>query len=758
VIAGAVAQPYGPRPHYMKKKFIIAGICAAAACAAGALAYLGYSGTISYSGSFPADVKSKIVLERDKNGTPVIVAKSFEDVYFGLGYLHAQDRYAMMEYFRAAAAGASAGIIGKDGRALDRLSRAIDFAGRAHGMVSRIREPYAGYLKDYARGVNEARRQLGLSDTVPRHWTAEDVIAVLALREWGNTFLNNRETVFPFQRDELVADLKEILPEELIYYYNESESDCVEVVRKIRALVGKYLGVFDRGYAFYLPAQKTRDNYPVTAFSFDDMLSLYPGWYPVHVHCEDRVIKGITSAGLPFIFAGNNTDISFYGFTANIDTQDIIAETIIKTGKTHQYLDAFGWRDFDTMPGRKGEGGAPIHATGNGPVLNDIFDNPEYGSAVVTIRSVFFEPEYIVSLFDIPLSRTIAAAGACTRGVRSLPRVYLFSSDEEARRVWSGLVPARKKTDSMLKAGADAVWNGMIDLSLLPDPADVPPAAGSSFVSDAPLPARENALPEDFRYARLKKLLDKKKRFTARDVENVLEDKYSPIAGLFLPQFLKILGDNPMASARLTRVYFQNWKYRMKSEFVGPSILHKLLQRFMYETYADDLKDQIDNVLERWDLLAPKFYILVENNKSPIFDDRTTYAIEYSESIFDRAFLTTMRFFNRKLGTDINNWSWGSLHRGRFSVPGRAEKAGDIPFDGGSDTLYRGSLGTSLEPVEVTSLMGMFGVEESVLFMNFTYSTDPRSAFYYGSAERKASTPFHEISGTYITTITPKKK
>ena len=478
----------------MKKKLIIVLLCVAAAavCIAGGLLCLHYSKKISYSGSFPAGVRAKVVVERDIHGTPVIIAESFEDVYFTLGFLHAQDRYAMMEYFRAAAEGSSAGIIGDDGKALDRLSRAIGFAGRARDIAGRIREPYAGYLADYARGVNEARRRLRLSDTVRRDWNAGDIIAVLAFREWCNAFLNNREALFAFERDSAGASLKEFIPEDLIYYYNESESDSVEAVSKTRKLVGKYAGIFDRGYAFYLPAQKIKDNYPVTAYSFEDMLSLYPGWYPVHVHCGDRIIKGITHAGFPFIFAGNNLDLSFYGFSANIDAQDMIAETVIKTGATYQYLGAAGWRDFDTVPGRGVQGAPPLHATENGPVLNDIFENPEYGSSVVTIRSIFFGPEYIASLFDIPLARTIAEAGARVKGIMSLPRVYLFTSDAEARRAWSGMMPARKKTDAMLRTGYGSAWTGMVDLSLLPDAAvgDGPLAAGSSFLSDAPLPAR----------------------------------------------------------------------------------------------------------------------------------------------------------------------------------------------------------------------------------------------------------------------------
>ena len=178
----------------------------------------------------------------------------------------------------------------------------------------------------------------------------------------------------------------------------------------------------------------------------------------------------------------------------------------------------------------------------------------------------------------------------------------------------------------------------------------------------------------------------------------------------------------------------------------------------MYETYADELKDRADSVVEQWDLLAPQFYALMKENTSSLFDDRSTYKVEHREAIFDRAFLNTMRFFNRSLGPDINDWSWGNLHRGRFTVPGAGKGLDDLPLDGGSDSLFRGSLGTSLKPVEATSLTGFFGIEESFIYMNFTYSTNPNSAFYHGDMDRVGTLGFHEVHGAYTMTITPGKK
>ena len=709
---------------------------------------------MSYSGSFTANVSSRVVLERDAAGVPLIQAKTLEDAYFGLGYLHCQDRYRMMEYFRAVATGDSSGVVGKDGAVVDRLSRAIGFARMAREMARRLREPYAGYIRSYVKGVNEGRARLGQGDIVRRAWDVEDIIAVLMLREWANAFLNNRENIFLFPRDEIGINLREVIPEDLIYYYSENESDCADVIRKLKKIVKRHIGAFDRGFAFYLPVQKTKDKYPVTAFGFDDELSLYPGWYPVHMHTEDRIIKAVTCAGLPFLFAGNNLDISFFGFNAAVDSQDFVAETIIKTGKSYQYLGPAGWRDFNVIRDR----GTAVNATENGPVLNDVLGNTSYGSAAVTLRSVSFGEEYLASLFDVPFSKSVDEAVARVRSVTSIPRVYLFASDENAVRAWSGVVPVRAKTDAVFRSGTDAAWNGMKDLSAFQDKSDDQIAAGSGFLSDGPEPVKEASIREESRYERLKQILGRKRRFTNKDLDKAVNDRYSASAGRFLPLFLSILADNPMASARLTRIYFQNWKCRMKTEFVAPSIYHELLRKFMYETYRDELKDRAVEVMDHWDLLIPQFYAIASENKSSLFNDTGTYSTEYRDTIFDRAFLGAMRFFNRNVSHDINDWTWGGLHKGHFAIPGSGERINDMPFQGSFDTLCLGSVGQDLKPVTVTSLSGYFGIEVSFLFMNFAYSTDPRSEYYYGTAGPAGTCPFHEVSGQYNTTINPEKR
>ena len=54
-----------------------------------------------YSGRLTADgLKASVEILRDKNDVPHIIAGSIEDASFGLGFVHAQDRFWQMELMR----------------------------------------------------------------------------------------------------------------------------------------------------------------------------------------------------------------------------------------------------------------------------------------------------------------------------------------------------------------------------------------------------------------------------------------------------------------------------------------------------------------------------------------------------------------------------------------------------------------------------------------------------------------------------------
>ena len=138
-------------------------------------------------------------------------------------------------------------------------------------------------------------------------------------------------------------------------------------------------------------------------------------------------------------------------------------------------------------------------------------------------------------------------------------------------------------------------------------------------------------------------------------------------------------------------------------------------------------------------LLYKNFADACRINSSKYFDNPETDEIETREKKFDAAFLKTIRTLSRKSGPLMEQWTWGSVHKGSFIIPNQNSNffsgfssIKDIPFPGGPDTIQKSSFSRSLQPLIGTSVKGYFDKNNSKIEMDFSISTSELSDFYYG--------------------------
>ncbi len=369
-----------------------------------------YDATVKTSG-----LNGPVTIQRSSNGTPLIEANSKEDIYLALGYLHAQDRFIVLEYFRAIATGSIASIIDVDGAKLKKIVNIAGIRSQAVKIAAELEAPYSDMIDAYARGINLIRHQWFHSSISQRDWTSRDVIAILLLREWSHAFLQNRELFFPVPEEKNKWALNEIIPGDLLKSYNESEAPSIRLLLEIRRLVDQYIGPFCEGLAFALPAGTSPRELVRSAFSLNSSMNVYPGWYPVKIRFGDINIFGISQAGLPFILGGNSQNISFYGFNLNTDTQDFFVERTRNTDGIVKYLSAGGWREFKShrepaFGFENTERHDIVWHTDKGPLLSNLFGTEIESEVSLSIKHVLPDKSYIISLFDIPFSESIETA------------------------------------------------------------------------------------------------------------------------------------------------------------------------------------------------------------------------------------------------------------------------------------------------------------------------------------------------------------
>ncbi len=729
---------------------MIAGITAAAIAIVALGIRLLLHSTGSLDGSFAGAVNDRVEILRDGRGTPLIKAANWSDACFALGYIHAQDRLVMIEYYRAMARGRIRELSGDDARLMDRLAAVMGFHRRAGEIVDRLKSPYREYLEAYAKGVNSMKdrkyREIVRFSRLPVDpWTARDVVAILLLADWSQSFLANRELVFALPERLRAFPLRDVIPEDMLYWYSDAEQKNVFALRELKKIVGDFVGSFCSGFACLVPTSLTHDGRERIIFNLDVPLHLYPSWYPVCFRVGGDELDGVSFSGLPFVFTGRTPSMAFSSFTMKADTQDFHIETTRTIKDSTQYLGALGWRDFEMAEASTSPDGAmPVRSTERGPVLSDIFAGM-YRTDCISIRTLSPGEDYIAALFDVPLAVSPAAARARLAGVSSPPKAYLFSSGDNALRCFSGKIPVRLPGAGLFKNRVfNPAWMGVADVSNYSEAIgrDVG-MIGDSIAEGIPPVMRSGlAYGDESRPERIRTLTGAGGVLDIVALQRVLDDTYSVSAAKFVPFFMRLLEKIPVTSARLTRIYFLDWDCRMRKDSVAATIYQTLMLKLVQETLGDECKNEISGILEHYNYFSDSFLKALEDEKSLLFDDITTVAREERrDDIFDRGFLKSMRYLNERRGPIMENWTWGSLHTGHFAVPLIDESAfwsrlfygkTDEPVEGGFATVHRGtSLPSENFKADVTScLSGIYDTGAGAYSASYSYSLNPFSDYF----------------------------
>jgi acyl-homoserine lactone acylase PvdQ len=405
--------------------------------------------------------------------------------------------------------------------------------------------------------------------------------------------------------------------------------------------------------------------------------------------------------------------------------------------------------------------------TERGPVISDVFAGI-FKTDVVSFRYVPPDETLILSLFELPRAKSMQLAQQAAGRLNSQPRVFLVSAQDRTLLFYTGKVPVRAFPDRIFKK--DAGWPPAMDL-----PANPQFTADDTLITGNDIFETEPALIKNYiqfndksRAARLRDLLESAPVLDERRIESILFDTYSATASRYIPVIMPVLQKIPVTSARLSRMYFNDWDFHMRRESVPAMVFHALLIELMRETMADEFKNEMEDLIGGHYFLAEKLYDTFSADKSMIFDDVTTKdKVEFRDMIFDRAFLKTMRFLNSRRGPIMEAWTWGSLHQGRFAIPlvkgsfitRRQYRSEDVPVSGGFSTLHKGSYDArrDFRASGVTACSGIISAEKMLISGNFGCSMNPASEYFSQYRESRRFVPLGMSAPERVMVLVPKK-
>ena len=344
-----------------------------------------------------AGITAPVRIVRDTANVPHIFGEQDADVFFGLGYVHAQDRLWQMLMLRRTVQGRLSELFGERTVAIDKLLRRLDLYTAAVKSVGDQSPEALAALQAYSDGVNARIQEINESalgrgapemflfpsDVPP--WTPADslaVIKVMAVELSGHLeaeVLRARTSLL--LPEERVADILPDVPGTGVTALPDYAALFPEVPAYADAapMLDDPLSPFNRrafaGASNVFAAAPFRSARNGALFANDPHLGFAaPGtWYLARLELEEHGVIGGTIPGLPAILLGRS-DTTGWGLTsAYLDDQDVYIERL-NPENPNEYLTTDGYVPFQTRPSIIKVAEAPsvtieLKWTNNGPVL-----------------------------------------------------------------------------------------------------------------------------------------------------------------------------------------------------------------------------------------------------------------------------------------------------------------------------------------------------------------------------------------------------
>jgi len=663
--------------------------------------------------------KAQIRIERDADGVPLITAQDDEDVAFGLGFVHAQERLFQMELQRRYGAGRLAEIFGQQAVATDRQMRVLGLYRAAESAIPSLSPQMNRALSAYAAGVNAflaSRRgapppEFLLLGLAPEPWRPADSLVwgkLMAVQLGGNyrgELLRAR-----MARTITAADLAFLYPE----YPTVAPTTLADMLPVYRRLALDRLydalpTVVGPNYAsnsWVVDGKHSASGKPLLAN--DPHLAFgTPGfWYLARLKTPQHEIAGGTVAGVPLVVIGHNERIAWGFTTTTSDVEDLYIEKV-DPADPGRYLTPQGSAPFNSRAETiLVKGAAPvditIRETRHGPVLSDALPP---GTA---------DPGFVLALsatLTIPEDRSAEALWEVNRAadwpsfrtalqkfVGPMENMVYADVDGTIGFIAPGLVPIRRKGDGWLPVPGwtgEYDWAGFIPFAALPSA--VNPSSGD-FVN-----ANNKIVPDTYPYflsrdwdlpnraERIEALLAATPVQTPASSAAIEADTLSLMAEHLVPLMTRIVEVNDADREAIERL--RRWDFHMDREKVEPLLFTAWLREFSRSILFGRFGDAVSDY---WDL-KPRVMEAVLTERPDWCDDPKRPGEESCGTRLAESLGLALAQLRRDYGPDMTQWQWGRAHIAQFTNPvfSRIPVLRDwfevaISNPGAYDTLNRG--------------------------------------------------------------------
>lgn len=670
-------------------------------------------------------MSAEVTIAWDEYAVPHIFAGSDDDLYFAVGYVHAQERLWQMTLGQMASEGRFSEFLGHKALPYDRFFRTLGIPRVSKEIVESLPPDELRRLQRYADGVNawvEGNREklpmeFVLLDIQPIPWTPEHSVGAMRLLGWEMNVGWWPEMTFGYIRtrlgeplwrellpsytggynpmeearlDSLAADSLMNLPDVLLDTTAVGRLDALfrllDLDLEIRDFIG-HPGTSVGSNAWAVAGSKTVSGFPLLAGDPHMGLSLPARWYEMHMNRNGQNVSGATLPGIPYVILGQNDGAAWSLTNAMADNTDFYYERIT-AGNPATY--EFGMAD--SLPAKRPvdteteiiavkESDDVVHHTrftAHGPLIDDIFpDSALVDGRALSMRWTGNTPSNeLTALYRLNWVDTFGALPEILSGFK-VPAVNLVYADANGNiaRYLLGDIPIRSFDAYVPVSGWDPSnrWTGSVPFAALPH--EVNPASG--FVANA------NQAPDSTarlyigyfwdpssRYEVIRDRLSQPGPFGEQDMASLQNETLSKhaedVIRLILPVLERAEKDEAFEGAMS---YLRNWDFRYDRSATAASVVEVFFLKLAEKTLADELGPTGWEAFQRVESVPLRVLVRMLEKDSRFFDVETTPQKEDRDQIIVASMREAVSFLSDSLGPEPIMWRWENLHDLKFMTP-----------------------------------------------------------------------------------------
>lgn len=690
-----------------------------------------------------------VEIVRNNANVPHIFGSDDPDVFFGLGYAHAQDRLWQMTLFRRTVQGRLSEVFGERTVGTDRLLRRLDLYRLAQQSLE-VQDRYTrAALTAYAAGVNARLAEINaealgrgapemfLFNAPVSPWQPADSLAIIKLMGLQLSGHLQEEVLYArtslaLQDSERLADILPDAPGPGIAALPEYATLFPGVPRFAQA-PGQSTNlalspVQPRGLAGASnawSAASSRSASGGTLLANDPHLGFTAPstWYLARLELANGGVIGGTIPGIPTILVGRSDRLGWGLTSSYADDQDLYIEKL-NPENTEEYLTPDGYKEFVSRPSIINiKDARPITLTlrwtENGPVLpGSVFD-------LETITP----PGHVVSLAwtmlspnDTSLNAALALmnAGSVSEGIEASegyigPSQNLTLADRTSIALKTvGAVPRRdprhQSEGRMPSQGwrSENRWQGRMPYSTNPE--FLSPVGGvlgntNNKVLERPFPNHVSFVWGDTqRVNRWQRLMQTREVHTRDSFIEAQLDPVSPTARALLPLIgadLWFTGEaapegTPERQRQIALSLLAEWNGEMNEHLPEPLIYAAWLRALQTRLIVDDLGPLADEFRHVEPIFIERVFRDVDG-AGAWCDIRQSAPQETCTEIARLALDDALIWIAERYGDALVSLHWGDAHQATHDHP----VLGDVPVlryfmnirqstSGGDNTLLRG--------------------------------------------------------------------